>query len=103
MPATFLTLLEESALAAIPATAQAMDHVSAHLETIRSQWDSQAPHLSVDELQVFRRRLRQVELLVSHAAQRRLGLARHMQALESGYTATGLAPQPQATSWECTG
>lgn len=103
MPESFLAILEESAEAALPATAEAMQHVAARLETIRSQWDAQASHLSVDELGELRQRLGQLGLLIDHAARGRMGLARHMQAIESGYTAAGLTPQPAASSWECTG
>ena len=103
MPESFLAILEESARAALPATAEAMENVAARLETVRLQWDAQASHLSVDELAELRQRLREVGLLIDHAARGRMGLARHMQAIESGYTAAGLTPQPVASSWECTG
>jgi hypothetical protein len=103
MPITFLAILEESAVAAIPATAEAMQKVSAHLEKVHAQWNTQATHLSVEELAKFRQRLGKLSLLVDHAARRRFGLARHTQAMESGYTANGLPPRPAATSWECTG
>lgn len=103
MQKSFAVLLEESAWAAIPADAAAMQAVAERLETIRSQWDARAPHLSVDELSELRRQLGQLSRLVDHAARRRLGLARHLQAVESGYTATGLPPERVARSWECTG
>ncbi|MEP7366603.1 MAG: hypothetical protein ABI972_25375 [Acidobacteriota bacterium] len=103
MSNTFLALLEESAEAAVPATAEAMQNVTARLETIRAQWDAQAAHLNLGELAELRQRLGQLGLLIDHAARTRLGLARHMQAMESGYTANGMPPQPAARSWECTG
>lgn len=103
MEKSFLTLLEESAEAAIPATAESMQRIVERLETMRAHWDARAPHLDVDELAELRQRLGELGLLIDHAAHRRLGLARHMQAMESGYTASGLPPERQATSWECRG
>ncbi len=103
MSITFLALLEESAEAAIPATVEAMRSVTARLETIRAQWDAQAPHLNRDELSELRQRLGQLGLLIDNAARTRMGLARHMVAAESGYTAEGMHPRPTATSWEYTG
>lgn len=103
MPESFLAILEESARAALPATAEAMENVAARLETVRLQWDAQASHLSVDELAELRQRLREVGLLIDHAARGRMGLARHMQAIESGYTAAGLTTPTVGNSWECMG
>ena len=103
MPKPFLDLLAEAADEALPATADAMDNVAARLESIRSGWDAQAARMSIGELAELRRGLGHLGVLIDHAARQRLGLARHMRAMESGYTATGLPPQPAANSWECTG
>ena len=100
---SFVSLLEEAAGAAVPGTAAALEEVRARLEEIRSGWQGEAERLEWEELRRMRAGLGQVRLLVEHAARRRLGLMRHMAAQEMGYTATGEAVQPAATSWECVG
>jgi len=103
MPETFLAILEEAAEASLPATPEAMDNVAAKLDGMRRDWDARAVQLTATELAELRQRLGKLSALIDHAARRRLGLARHLQAMESGYTANGLPPRPAASSWECTG
>ncbi len=100
---SFQAILAEAGEQAVPGSARAMDEVAGRLEEVRARWPGEAAGLSLEELLALRGALSRVEALVEHAARRRMGLARHLLAVECGYTVTGQPAGRNGPSWECRG
>ncbi|MCC7236506.1 MAG: hypothetical protein IT163_14435 [Bryobacterales bacterium] len=96
---SFQALLAEAGEQAVPGSARAMDEVTARLEELRSLWPGEAAGMGLEELLELRRGLNRVEALVEHAARRRMGLARHLLAVDSGYTVAGQPAGPAGPTW----
>lgn len=107
---SFQAILAEAGEQAVSGSARAMDEVAGRLEEVRARleeaqarWPGEAAGLSLEELLALRGALSRVEALVEHAARRRMGLARHLLAVECGYTVTGQPAGRNGPSWECRG